>query len=147
METYALIQSYEIIGWIDNPPGRPIPKFPADILVLPADIAKEDREAAQYIDGIVTIDPYYTPEEPVIVDPITQVPNKVSMRQARLALHNAGLLSAADAFVQSLGGAAQIEWEYAQEIRRDHALVAALQAELQLTDEQIDQLFIAANAL
>lgn len=83
--------------------------------------------------------------------PAPTVPQSISMRQARLALLGAGLLSQVDASIDALDEpdrtAARIEWEYAQEIRRDHALIANLAVEMGLTDEQVDNLFFAAAEL
>ena len=77
----------------------------------------------------------------------TAVPQAVTMRQARLALHAAGKLAAVDAAIQQSGTAAQIEWEYAQELRRDHPLVAALTPALGMTEAELDALFAQAAAL
>jgi len=75
-------------------------------------------------------------------DPAKQtVPSRVSMRQARLALLQAGLLGDVDAAVVAAGGAAQIEWEYAQEVRRNAPLVASIATAANLTDAQLDDLF------
>ena len=41
----------------------------------------------------------------------------------------------------------QIEWEYAQEVQRDNALVAALGPKLGLDDAAIDSLFSMAATL
>jgi len=81
--------------------------------------------------------------EPAPVAP----PEAVSMRQARLALLGAGVLDKIDAAISQIGGAAQIEWEYATEVRRDSPLIGALASVLGMTDAQIDALFIAAAAL
>jgi hypothetical protein len=75
--------------------------------------------------------------------PRVDKPTEVSMRQARLALLQSGLLSDVEAFVDSLGEAAQVEFEYATSIRRDHPLVVALP----WSDEQKDVLFAAAAAI
>jgi hypothetical protein len=45
------------------------------------------------------------------------------------------------------GDAARIEWEYAQEVRRDSPLVAGLSAALGLTDETLDNLYKVAAGL
>lgn len=82
----------------------------------------------------------YVPPPPV-------VPSVVSMRQARLALLQAGLLGAVDAAINDAGQAAIIEWEYAQELRRTHPLTLSLAAELDLSEQQLDELFTAAAAL
>lgn len=82
---------------------------------------------------------------------LIQVPVAISPRQARLVLLAAGLLAAVEAAIAAMpvpeGDAARIEWEYATEIRRDSALLAALGPQLGLTNEQIDQMFIQAIAL
>jgi hypothetical protein len=78
-------------------------------------------------------------------------PNVVSMRQARLALLGAGLLDAVEAAIAAMEGvegkAAQIEWEYATEVRRDSPLVDGLTAALGLTDAQLNDLFTVAATL
>ena len=75
------------------------------------------------------------------------VPAAVTMRQARLALLAAGKLEAVTAAVQQVGGAAQIEWEYAAEVRRDWPLVAQLTGVLGMTDADMDALFAQAATL
>ena len=74
-------------------------------------------------------------------------PQVVTMRQARLALHAAGILAAVEAAVQQAGATAQIEWEYAQELRRDHPLIPSLTQAIGLTEAQLDALFAEAAAL
>lgn len=68
----------------------------------------------------------------------------VSMRRARLAMLQAGILDDVTAAVEQAGAAAQIEWEYAVEVRRDHPLIVALAAQLEMSDENVDALFEAA---
>jgi hypothetical protein len=74
--------------------------------------------------------------------PVDPVPKVVTMRQARLALLGAGLLAQVNTAVANMpgveGDAARIEWEYAQEVRRDSSLVAGLAAALGLTDEALE---------
>ena len=91
------------------------------------------------------------PGLPVYTPPPSKVPTSLSMRQARLALLGAGLLASADAAIAAMpdatGDAARIEWEYAQEVRRDSPLLAGMIAALGLTTEQVNGLFVAAAAL
>lgn len=72
----------------------------------------------------------------------------VSMRQARLALLEAGLLANIDAAIAAMPSpdkeAAQIEWEYATELQRDSALLAGIATTLALTSQDVDDLFDAA---
>ena len=88
------------------------------------------------------------PEYVPVVDPVPEV---VTMRQARLALLGAGLLAQVNTAVANMpgaeGDAARIEWEYAQEVRRDSPLVAGLSAALGLSDETKDNLFKVAAGL
>jgi hypothetical protein len=80
------------------------------------------------------------------------IPAEVSMRQARMALEAVGMLESVEEAMDALPPGpqkrlARIEWEYATSLRRDHPLVAQLQAALALTDEQVDELFVAAGGL
>lgn len=79
------------------------------------------------------------------------VPASVTMRQARLALLDAGLLDDVDAAINSLPipqkEAARIEWEYSQEVQRHNGFVSVLAPMLGLTDAQTDALFIGAATL
>jgi hypothetical protein len=79
------------------------------------------------------------------------IPSVVTMRQARLALLGAGLLGSINAAIDALPSpqkeAALIEWEYSQEVHRNRPFVQLLAAELGLTNEQLDNLFIEAAQL
>lgn len=80
------------------------------------------------------------------------IPKAVTMRQARLALLQAGLL---DDVAQAIAAiqdptqrqAASIEWEYSTEVVRDRQWVVTLAAALGLSSEQLDQLFVLAATL
>lgn len=78
-------------------------------------------------------------------------PDRITPRQARLALLGAGLLASIDATLESLPepqrSAAKIEWEYAVSIERSSPLVATLGSALGLNVEQLDSLFIEAAKL
>jgi hypothetical protein len=87
------------------------------------------------------------PELPQYVPPPSKVPTVITMRQARLALLGAGLLDTVNAGISAMPQAAQIEWEYAQEVRRDNALISTLAANLGLDSAAVDMLFTAGAAL
>ena len=91
------------------------------------------------------------PELPAYAPPPSDVPQSVTMRQARLALLAANMLTAVNTAIANMPGsegeAARIEWEYAQEARRDSPLVAALSVALGLTDETLDNLYKVAAGL
>lgn len=69
---------------------------------------------------------------------------RCSRFQARAALHNAGLLVAVEAAVAGADPFVQIAWQDATEFYRGSPTIAALQAAVGLTDEQVDNLFRAA---
>jgi len=81
----------------------------------------------------------------------SMVPESVTMRQCRIALLDAGLLDAVQSSIATMPGTdgerARIDWEYAQEVRRDWPLIAYMAGDLGLTDEQVDGLFMAAAAI
>ena len=75
------------------------------------------------------------------------VPQQVTMRQARLALLNAGLLDNVEVVVAAAGREAQLEWEYAAVVDRSNPAIAAVQQQQGMTDAQIDDLFREAAKL
>ena len=87
-----------------------------------------------------------------LAPPPPAIPQSVTMRQARLALLDIGLLDDVDAAIAAIPDpvqrkAAEIEWEYATTVVRDSSWVQTLGASLNLTSAQIDELFIAAAKL
>ena len=82
---------------------------------------------------------------------LPQVPQQVTMRQARLALLQAGLYTTVNSTIANLtgdvGDAARIEWEYSQTVQRRYPLIETLSSLLNLSDEQLDALFIQAAQL
>lgn len=72
------------------------------------------------------------------------VPKEVLMTAAREALIDAGLLGAINAYMQTLSEKDQVWWEYSVSISRGFSLVESARIALGMTDEQMDQLFIAA---
>ena len=75
-------------------------------------------------------------------------PKVVTMRQARLALLQSGLLQTVqDAIANSTDEAMKIEWEYATEVRRDWGSLITLVTQLGITDLQLDDLFQLASTL
>lgn len=76
-------------------------------------------------------------------------PKEVTMRQARLALLEAGKLAAVTAAIAGMpgvaGDAARIEWEYSSVLKRSQPLVGAMSAVLGLSAAQVDALFLSAS--
>ena len=72
--------------------------------------------------------------------------DSITMRQARLYLLGAGLLSQVDSIV-SQNEAWKIEWEYATDVVKNSQLVITLSNQLGLSSEAIDVMFDEASKL
>lgn len=83
---------------------------------------------------------YVKPEIKIII------PTSITMRQTRLYLLSLNLLDEVEAFV-SQNQAWKIEWEYANEVLRTNQLITAMQNALNLTNEQVDTMFLEASKL
>lgn len=85
---------------------------------------------------------------PLPADPVVPVvPSSVTPRQVRLLLLSQNLLSQVEAIIAASDEATKITWQYASEFNRNDPLLGALAKQLGLTDEQVDDFFIAAAAL
>ena len=94
------------------------------------------------------------PEEvPEPVKPITEQDlNIVTMRQARLALHQVGLLSQVESAISAIENTIEqeevkIEWEYSTILNRNHPWVQKLATTLGLNDTSLTDLFKHASQL
>lgn len=86
--------------------------------------------------------------EPRVVDyPMPPVPQEVSMRQAQQALLQAGMLDTVEQVVSQADRAVQIDWQKGQTVRRDWPALKVVQSLLNMTERQIDELFIMAESL
>lgn len=79
------------------------------------------------------------------------IPEVVTMRQARLALLQSGLLAQVNTAIANMSGidgdAARIEWEFSNTVERNQPLVQSLIGALGLTEAQLDDLFTLAATL
>lgn len=77
------------------------------------------------------------------------IPHVVSMRQARRALIENGMIDQVNAAISLMtgkeGAIARNEWEYATTVERDSPLVQALSVSLPLSSEELDTLFLLAG--
>ncbi len=78
--------------------------------------------------------------------PPPRPPAIVTMRQARLALFDAGLLDAVPQMIAAIPEEdhrqrAQIEWDSANDVERNNQFTAFLAASLGLSDAELDDLF------
>ena len=75
----------------------------------------------------------------------------VTMRQARLALHQAGKLSLVDDAIALIPepdkSLISIEWEYASTVERTSPWMSTMGSALGLSEEELDDLFILAATL
>ena len=81
--------------------------------------------------------------EPADIPPVV-IPT-LSMRQARLALLDAGLLDEVEAAITTTEN--QIWWDYSTTVERNHPLVNAVLTALGKTETEIDDMFIDAALL
>lgn len=76
---------------------------------------------------------------------ISPVPQKISMRRARLCLLDKGLLSSIQTAIDSLQepekSAAQIEWDYSTQVWRQKTFVLSIAEGLGWTEVELDNLF------
>lgn len=97
----------------------------------------------------VGLDEVYSDEPPPPITP--KCPASVTMRQARLALNEAGKLAAVNAAVAAMPGVtgdeARIEWEFSSTVERHRPLVTSLASALALSEAQLDDLFNRAAEL
>jgi hypothetical protein len=80
-----------------------------------------------------------------------QVPQAVTMLQARLVLVAQGMLERADELIKGIpgpdGDQARTYWEFATQVLRTDPLVLLLARNLGLSEAQTDQLFVDASRL
>lgn len=111
---------------------------------IPADPANSD-----YATYLAWVAEGNTPQPTDPVVPV--VPASVTMRQARLALLQAGLLTQVNTAIANMlgtaGDTARITWEFAGDVQRNDTLLAQLAGALGLSDAQLDDLFRLAATL
>lgn len=140
------MHEFDIFGWYVGQGAGP-----RSTPIAPLNLSTADTPGALRANftGHAWVDlPYVVPVLPVYTEP---VPASITMRQARLALLGAGLLAsvstAINALPEPLKSAAQIEWEYSNEVQRRNGFVEQLAPVLGLTNSQLDDLFRAAAQL
>ena len=88
------------------------------------------RIGDDYVDGQFITPAYVAP-----------VPVEVLPRQFRRALRQTGLRDAVEAAVAAADEETRDTWEYAVTIERDHPMLIAMATALDVTSEQLDELF------
>jgi len=125
------------MGWLPVVESKPTFDPTSERLTGPTGVSIGDAVArgADSVTAVWVATPYTAP-----------VPASVTPLQARRVLRAQGLTATVEAWVADQGAEVAEAWEYAQEIRRDDALITAVGAALDLTEDQIDNLFRAAYA-
>lgn len=142
---FLVISTKQLVGLDEfiSPEEAPVKFAGTDTLLY---VFADETEAKEKLN--FTDDEGYKPEfENVLI-----VPEKVTIRQAKLALLQTGLY---DQVIQAIDliedpmqkQAFKIEWEYAQEIERHSPTLLAVTDGLGMNEEQINELFILANSL
>jgi hypothetical protein len=102
-----------------------------------------------WIECPVEIEPgaVYDPVEGTFENPSAPVPQVVSRFQARAALLGAGLLNDIEAAISLADPIAQLAWTDALEFRRNSPTLLAICTGLNMTSEQLDDLFRIASTI
>ena len=100
------------------------------------------REAGNTFTGLVGSNWVIRTPDPSSLPPV--VPTSITPRQCRLILLQQGLLASVEAMIAQQDEATRITWEFASEFKRDDPLLNQLGVALGLTQQQIDEFFIAA---
>ena len=103
--------------------------------------------AEQFIEALdeVTFGWSYEDGEFIAPPPIPIIIPVLTMRQARLALLDAGLLDEVEAAITTPEN--RIWWDYSTTVERNHPLVDAVLTALGKSPEEIDEMFIEAAKL
>lgn len=88
----------------------------------------------------------------LIPTPVVPKPTSVTMRQARLALLQAGHLGSVQTAINAIEDpvrkqASQIEWEYAATVDRNSSFTQGMATALGLSEQDMDNLFMLAASL
>ena len=136
------------LAWIDPAdtvrdvaPGDPALIYHPDVAAFyTTEVPGGTVNGATLQDGEWINPPPPAPVEPEPPAP-PPVPESVTPLQARKALRKAGLLNTVNDFIVTQSDEVQETWEYCIAVYRNDPLIKALQTELNLTDEQLDDLF------
>lgn len=120
--------------------GARIPIYEKD------DLPNTNPDFIEYKDWLVSGG---IPDQP---DPDTEpVPYEVRLWQARIILHEMGLLTRVEFLLENLEEPLKTRarniWEYAGTVERDNGIVLQLAQAIPLTSAELDRLFIAANKI
>lgn len=105
------------------------------------------EDVLETIEGVDETFVKLKPEYTIEINDYKDVPKSVTRRQAKRALHSVGLLESIEIYMATAPMEIQIDWYESQEIQRDWNSLSTVATALNLTDTQIDDLFILAKSL
>lgn len=120
-------------------PSTSLIRLSDNSLIPPDPLNKDYQDYLAWVDD--GNEPFPPDIEPVLI------PSSISMRQARLALLSADLLDPINEAFSLMTQADQIEWQFASSIDRNSRLVSNLASRLDISDAELDQLFLLASTL
>lgn len=146
---------------VDGKPG-PLPDFLVELVIekLPDPGYNPATQTIEYqsyadLDNLKWIEESYvrdlTPGE--IEQRVPKPPDSCTPRQLRIALIQSGIsLSTIQSYIDAIENPVQreiaiAEWEYALEIKKEHPLVQMMAANLNLTEQQVSDIFVLAVTL
>lgn len=90
----------------------------------------------------------YSEKQPPVIE-LPSIPQEVTRFQALAALHTAGLLTTVEAMMDNpaTDTLTVLAWKNAQEFKRTSSMVLNMAQTLGLSDQQLDDLFIAASQI
>lgn len=90
----------------------------------------------------------YSEEQPPVIEP-PRIPQEVTRFQARAALYQSGLLETVEAEIAKpeTDMMLKLAWQDALSFKRNSSFVVGMAAILELSEEQLDQLFITASGI
>ena len=139
---------YDLFGWYI---GIGTGKRTTDIAPTNTSVDDTEGQPRSNWTGYEWIElPYAQQPEPFIA--VCPVPEVVTPRQAKLALLQAGLLDEVEAGIEAIADPitkriAKLDWNEANEFRRDWPLLNQLAAGMGITDGQLDELFRVAAGI
>jgi hypothetical protein len=118
-------------------------QYSVDGISLRLPITTSDAHAIEVINGMAPEN--WQPPQPSIEEMRTKM--SCSPFQGRMALAEAGLLSEVETAISQADEKTKTAWEYALVWQRTSEMISSLAASLNMTEEQVDTLFISAQSI
>lgn len=147
MTQFARISGGVVAEIIDPPHGVPVDQmFHPDVVAALVPVPDPGEVAPGWgWDGVGFTPP--APPAPVVPREVTNFQARAVLAQMPGSAPGRTLFQDVDDALRDQGGIAWQAWEYANTISRGGALVGAMAAQMGITEQQLDALFIAAAAI